>query len=172
MTETEAQPVTDARPFRKRRPVLFWALLVVGGLVLLSIVGNCAGGANGSTTAAVTTTVTASGPTVTVTQGSSVKAITVTRTVTESAQAQDTGSADAGGITDGTYEVGVDIAPGKYKTAGSDDTNPVGCYVAVLNSSDSGDIKTNNITKGPQTVVVRKGQYLDVSGCKPMTRVG
>lgn len=61
---------------------------------------------------------------------------------------------------DGVYEVGVDIKPGRYKTAGAP-----GCYYAVLNSSDTTDIADNNNIDGPATVTVRQGQYLELSGC-------
>lgn len=156
----------DTRPWRKRHPVPFWILVGVGGLVTLGIVSAIANPQSASVTASATTTVTET-TTATVTQ-------TATETETQTASEAPAPAAAPGGsgITDGTYGVGPDIKAGKYRTAGSDGTNPVGCYVAVLNSSDTQDIRTNNISKGPQTVSVRKGQYLDVSGCQPFKKVG
>lgn len=61
---------------------------------------------------------------------------------------------------DGLYEVGEDIPAGKYKTTGK-----VGCYYAVLNSTDTHDIAHNNIVDGAGTVTVKKGDYLELSRC-------
>jgi hypothetical protein len=54
-------------------------------------------------------------------------------------------------FTDGTYEVGVDIAPGTYKTSGGN-----GCYYARLSSLD-GDLQsiiTNQIANGPAAITI------------------
>ena len=61
---------------------------------------------------------------------------------------------------DGLYEVGEDIPAGKYKTTGK-----VGCYYAVLNSTDTHDIAHNNNIDGAATVTVKKGDYLELSRC-------
>ncbi|MCW2758901.1 MAG: putative rane-bound protein [Nocardioidaceae bacterium] len=61
---------------------------------------------------------------------------------------------------EGVYEVGTDIKAGTYKTKGGSD-----CYYAILNSSDTFDIASNNNTSGPASVTVRNGQYLELSGC-------
>ena len=53
---------------------------------------------------------------------------------------------------DGTWEVGVDIQPGKYKTAGSSD-----CYWKKL--SASGDIIDNEIVHGPSTIVIESSVF-------------
>ena len=47
----------------------------------------------------------------------------------------------------GVWEVGVDIQPGKYKTAGTTD-----CYWSKLTAS--GDIIDNDIVDGPSTVII------------------
>jgi Skp family chaperone for outer membrane proteins len=52
-------------------------------------------------------------------------------------------------FSDGLYKVGTDIKAGTYHTEGG--TN---CYWAKLSSSDTGDIISNNLADGPQTVVV------------------
>lgn len=61
-------------------------------------------------------------------------------------------------VHDGTYEVGVDIKAGTYKTDG----NP-GCYYAVLGSADTNDILNNNLGDGPMVVTVSDGQFLELS---------
>lgn len=61
---------------------------------------------------------------------------------------------------DGTYQVGVDMKPGLYKTSGSTD-----CYYAVNGDANGNDIKSNNITSGPATATVKPGEYFETSGC-------
>ena len=51
---------------------------------------------------------------------------------------------------DGTYQVGVDIAPGTYRSAGGDN-----CYWARLRSLDTGNIISNNASPGPQVVAIQ-----------------
>ena len=52
--------------------------------------------------------------------------------------------------SDGTYQVGVDIAPGNYRTAGSS-----GCYWARPSGLDTSDIIDNNNSNGPQVVSIQ-----------------
>ncbi len=61
---------------------------------------------------------------------------------------------------EGMYAVGSDMKPGTYKSAGHRD-----CYYAVLNSSDTNDIATNNIVSGPAFVTVHPGQYFETTRC-------
>jgi hypothetical protein len=83
--------------------------------------------------------------------------------------------AGAGPLTefgDGVWEVGVDIAPGKYKTAGTDG---YGCYYARLHANDGTveDILSNGFGQGPVTVTVRPDDgYFETSGCSGWTRAG
>lgn len=71
---------------------------------------------------------------------------------------------------DGTYEVGVDVQPGKYKTSGSGT-----CYWARLNSLD-GDfdaIITNHLGGGRQTVTIKKSDKgFETNGCGDWEKVG
>jgi hypothetical protein len=82
----------------------------------------------------------------------------------ESAVAQTEQSA----IGDGLYEVGKDMAPGKYHTTGAPGDS---CYYALLNSSDTFDIASNNNTSGPATVDVSSA-YFESNGCGTWTKVG
>lgn len=72
-------------------------------------------------------------------------------------------------MTDGTWEVGVDAQPGKYKTAGGSQ-----CYWARLRRNDggTGDIIQNNLGAGPQTVTVKAGEYLQSKRCGTWSKVG
>lgn len=81
-------------------------------------------------------------------------------------------AAPAGPVTsfdDGTYEVGVDIAPGKYKTPGSEF-----CYWGRLRHNDGslGDIINNDLGAGPKTVTVKAGEYFDTKNCGTWTKAG
>lgn len=51
---------------------------------------------------------------------------------------------------DGTYQVGVDIAPGTYRSAGG-----VMCYWKRLGSLNASDIIDNNDSPGPQVVGIQ-----------------
>ncbi|MFD5244979.1 hypothetical protein ACFWIW_10570 [Amycolatopsis sp. NPDC058340] len=64
---------------------------------------------------------------------------------------------------DGTYKVGEDIAAGTYKSPGG-----AFCYWARLrnDSGDFGAIITNHAGSGPARVTVKKGEFLEVSGCQ------
>jgi len=67
---------------------------------------------------------------------------------------------DGGGV----YAIGADVNPGQWRTSGG-----TGCYYAVLNSPDTGDIATNNITDGPAIVNLPLGKYFDTTGCGTWT---
>ncbi len=97
----------------------------------------------------------------------------VTRTYsTAPAPVAGIGAAPAGPPTsmgDGTWEVGVDVQPGKYKTAGGSS-----CYWARLRKNDGGsnDIINNNVGAGPQTVTVNKGEYFKSQRCGAWSKAG
>jgi hypothetical protein len=65
---------------------------------------------------------------------------------------------------DGVYAIGADVNPGQWRTSGG-----AGCYYAVLNSPDTSDIATNNITDGPAIVDLPLGKYFDTSSCGSWT---
>lgn len=69
-------------------------------------------------------------------------------------------------FADGTWEVGVDVAAGKVKTAGAST-----CYWARLTGS-GGDIIDNNVGAGPQTVVIKAGEYFESQTCGTWTKAG
>ena len=75
----------------------------------------------------------------------------------------------ASSFGDGTYEVGVDIQPGKYKTKGS--TGEAGCYWEFRNRR--GNRTRNELGKGPQVLVIPENVFAVVSReCGTWVRVG
>lgn len=70
---------------------------------------------------------------------------------------------------DGTYEVGVDIQPGKYA---SDTPASGNCYWARLSSDDPFDgILANNNSAGKSVVVIKNSdKYFQSSGCSDWTK--
>lgn len=69
-------------------------------------------------------------------------------------------------FSDGIWEVGVDVAAGKYKTSGSTQ-----CYWARLRTPDTSDIANNNYGSGPQTVQLKAGEYFHSQMCGTWTKV-
>lgn len=68
-------------------------------------------------------------------------------------------------FSDGTWEVGTDIAPGKYKTPGTST-----CYWARLRTTDNSDIIDNNLGAGPQVVTVKAGEFFQSQRCGTWTK--
>lgn len=129
--------------------------------------GPASDSAGAGAAATVTRTVDAGAATVTA------PATTVTmpaETVTATPEAPASASEEAGGGSsgsvpgDGTYEVGVDIQPGRYTSATPESGN---CYWARLNGSDGIDgIIANNNSSGQSVVTIRASdKYFESSGC-------
>lgn len=162
----EPPPPPTARPGGADPPRRWpWA---VAGLALGLLVGGTAGALAWSST-----TVVASPPverTVTVTAPAPPPEV-----ITVTAQAPAPDPAPTGPLTtfgDGVWEVGVDVAPGKYKTAGTDS---YGCYYARLQNNDGtvADIISNGFGQGPVTVTVKPTDgYFETSGCVDWTKAG
>jgi hypothetical protein len=171
-------PVPPRQPEPRRR----WPF-AVGGLLLGLLIGG-AGAATASTTATTqagapvsaptTVTVTAPAPppeTVTVTAPAPAPETVTVQAAPPPAPAPSPAE-PATGIGDGVWEVGVDVAPGKYKTTG---TNSFSCYYARLKSNDGslGDIIDNNLSEGPMTVTIKGSDgYFESTGCNDWTKVG
>lgn len=68
---------------------------------------------------------------------------------------------------DGLWEVGVDVAAGKYKTSGGSD-----CYWSRLKSSDTTDYIDNSLGAGPQTVQIKAGEYFQSQRCGTWSKAG
>jgi hypothetical protein len=71
---------------------------------------------------------------------------------------------------DGTWQIGVDVAPGAYSTAG-----PAGadCYHALRKTATGGDVAGGAVSRGPATVVLADGDgWFETFGCATWNRVG
>src|SRR6476619_4716084 len=70
--------------------------------------------------------------------------------------------------TDGTYRVGTDIVPGTYRSAGTSPEGATECYWARLSSLNETHIIENNISTGPQLVIIQPGDRAFLThGCQP-----
>lgn len=77
------------------------------------------------------------------------------------------------GVGDGTWEVGTDIRPGKYKTSGPADSDVGWCYWERMKDLDSdfGSIIANGNADGPTVVRIKKGDAaFKTSGCSDWVR--
>jgi hypothetical protein len=180
MTQFQQQPFQPQHTAPKsRKPMskearIGWSILAGVGILITGVAIGAAGSPQSTTAVAAgdpAPTVTVSipgepGAEVTVTE----PPVTVTappapaKTVT--APPPQAAAAISG---DGTYEVGVDIKAGKYKTTGGE-----GCYWARLKNLD-GDfdsIIANEFANGPQTVTIKKSDKgFKSSNCGDWTRV-
>jgi hypothetical protein len=68
---------------------------------------------------------------------------------------------------DGTWQVGVDVAPGTYATAGSAGGS---CFHALRAARTDGDAQSSAVSRGPATVVLREG-WFQTFGCATWNRV-
>lgn len=77
----------------------------------------------------------------------------------------------ASSFGDGTYEVGVDVRPGRYRNAG--DTYDGAAPCVAYTTREPNDINTfvkGSTTSGPGILTVDRGLYLTVQGCQEWTR--
>lgn len=158
----------DPPPPEPARPPRRWPWLV-GGVAA----GLLVGGGVGAT--AFPSTVEVAAPPVVVTAPAPPPE-TVTVTVAAPAPPAPSAAAEPAGplttFASGVWEVGVDIAAGKYKTTGTDG---YGCYYARLRGDEGSldDIISNGFVQGPATVTVRPSDaYFETSGCEDWVRVG
>lgn len=135
------------------------ALIIVGVLVVIGIIANVGKSrvpASASSTAPASTATSA--------------APWPSQAPVAAAPAPAAPAAPAGPATEasaGTYEVGVDLAAGRYKTPGPGSKEVLdSCYYA-RRKDDSGNLSAviaNQIVQGPSTVTIKKGEFLELSG--------
>jgi hypothetical protein len=92
----------------------------------------------------------------------------------DNSPAKDEPEGPATTITSGTYEVGVDVQPGRYKTSGPPDDDIIGCYWA-RHKDDSGSIESiiaNANLEGPGSVTINSGEFFEAGGECTWSRVG
>lgn len=79
--------------------------------------------------------------------------------------------APAGTITNGTYEIGTEVAPGKYKSAGPESGLVSLCYVDVQRDDEYLAQEVSN--DGQVRIEIKaswKGALMEVSGCQPLVK--
>ncbi len=150
--------------------------LVALGIGAASASGTGASSASGSRTT-LTVTETAPGARSTVTETAPGAESTVTKpapTVTVTAQSTKTVTASepapaAAMPGDGTYQVGVDVKAGVYKSTAADSGN---CYWARMSGPDTFDDIIDNGNSSGQVLVTIKStdKFFQSSGCNDWTR--
>lgn len=88
--------------------------------------------------------------------------ITPSSPVTETDVAPVAPAAPAGGVSDGTYEVGVDMEAGKYKA-----TCPAGGYWARMRDDSGSNFIDNELTMNDALMqfTAKKGEFVKISRC-------
>jgi hypothetical protein len=172
-----AQP--QAQPPKKNtgRTVLIVAGAVTGVLALAGIAAASGGGAAQqaatSPQPAATVTVTAPaepGAEVTVTAPPA-PAVTVTKPAPPAKTVTAAPPAAESTIDEGTWEVGVDVKPGRYKTTVAVDEGAM-CYWKITTTGKPGNIVDNEIVSGGRpTVTIKKGQDFTTQDCGTWTKV-
>jgi len=87
--------------------------------------------------------------------------------VRSSAEAAPVTEPEPGTVADGKYEVGVDIEPGQYKTAGPPEDSVMELCFWSRTSDDSGDfnaIIASEMVPGPGSVTVKAGEFVKFNG--------
>ncbi|GAB3587033.1 hypothetical protein [Calidifontibacter terrae] len=162
------------KPAKKRKPWLTYGGTALGAFVLGIAAG--AGSSNGSPTAgstgaASTVTMTAPGSTVTETgEAAAAETVTVTETAPAPSTTESSDPASGGTIPgDGTFQVGVDVQPGRYVSTTPDSGN---CYWARMSGPDGfDDIIDNNNSSGQSVVTIKAtDKYFESSGCNTWTK--
>ena len=138
-----------------------WAL---GATAILSMFVGCMVGSSSSTR----TSAVSSPPSNTVTK--TVTAEPSSITVEKEASAPQISGGPRTTFGDGTWEIGVDIAPGKYKSAGPDSSGMGSCFAQTEKTGDGslGDIKDQDVSRGPMTFTIPANgvRIFKTNGCQ------
>lgn len=138
---TERIPVTHDAPTpapERRHRKWPWVLLAIACFVALVNIANHAAATRDS--------------------GASTGAARTAATPTPGLEPVAAPAADSSAFTVGTYEVGTELMPGKYKTVGPPSADyPYLCYYARLSGTDGSDdhIIANDTVQGPMTLTVK-----------------
>ena len=172
-------PVPPLPPAKTKRKVPLWGT-VLTGVVCLAIGAGAGGKTGDSSTSANGAPVAAGVPSVSVSVSPSPVVTTVF--VTASAPAPTKAAAPAPTTAarvvipgDGTYIVGSDIKPGRYKTTGPADSSFPNCYWERDRDLDGGvgSIIANDNTQGQTTVQIRSSDAaFKTTGCADWVKVG
>lgn len=90
-------------------------------------------------------------------------------TVTNNSISQDVPATGlpVGSLSAGTYQIGVNAAPGQYRTNGPDEIDIIPSCYWQRSRNDSGEfdaIISNGNTEGPSSVTVNTGEFITFSG--------
>lgn len=149
-------PQPSVPPKRRAWP---WILGVIAAFIVGALAGNAAGTENANSNQARETI------TVGVPDGQPAAEAPA------EAPAEPAGPATT--MSSGTYQVGVDVQAGQYKTAGPEASDSLGCYWARLRD-DSGNLDsiiTNQNLTGPGSVTINDGEFVELSGDCTWTKV-
>jgi hypothetical protein len=166
MNENAPAPAPVAK--RKGRPVLTTVIALstfLFGLMLGSI-GNSADASAAAAQTAPQPTYSAPAPTYSVPTYQAPAPAPVTQAPAPAAPAVDT-------ITNGTYEIGTEVQPGKYKSPGPESGVIQLCYVDVQRGDKFLAQEVSN--DGQVRIEIPaswKGALMEVSGCQPLVKVG
>lgn len=143
------------QPPKKRRSAWTWILATLGAIVGVFIVlGIIAASTNQVSTS------------------SSDTSASETAEVAAETPAKPTGPARS--MSDGVYQVGVDVQAGRYKTAGPSADAPIpNCYWQRA-TDDSGEFESiiaNGNVQGPGSLSIKKGEFVEMSGGCKWTKV-
>jgi hypothetical protein len=138
-----------------------WPLVVLGAAGVLI-----------ATVAGVVSHATASGGT-SAAPAASTAPQTITQTVTVSSVSTVTIAASPGvspavQFGDGTHVVGLDVAPGDYRTPGPSGTNEGGCYWSRRKAVGS-TMTDYGVVRGPGQITIQGGELVEINGCQPWT---
>lgn len=146
--QTAVAPPLPAVPTPKKSRKGLW--IGLGVVALLLIIGIANSGKSGSATT-----------------GSALPTIATVPAAQSTAAAAPQAAGPATQIGDGNYQVGVDIAAGRYKTAGPGGNGALDICYWQRTKDDSGDfdsIISNDLFKGPGSVTVKKGEFVKLTG--------
>lgn len=145
-----------------RKHLVGYATTALLALILGAGIGASGGGS--------TPTAAASAPTVTTTEVATVTttatppaATTIVKTATVKVTPQPVAA-----ITEGVWEVGVDIKPGKYKVIEAITSD---CYWEIDKTGTDDIVNNDNVSGGRPVVILAKGQTFTNQGCGDWARV-
>ena len=98
---------------------------------------------------------------------SAVPTVAVQPAASPAAPAPAAPSGPATQVSDGNYEVGVDIAAGRYKTAGPGGNGPLDICYWQRTKDEFGRLQLDHLQRpvqGPGSVTVKKGEFVKLTG--------
>ncbi len=91
--------------------------------------------------------------------------------INEGESVDDVPAGPASSFGDGTYEVGVDVRPGRYRNGGDTYDGQAPCVAYTSRKpNDLTTYVTGSTSKGPGILDVARGLFLTVQGCQEWTR--